>query len=592
MIEMNELSSKIDRRSSVTNEETDSTRAARYPAIASSGVPSRKKKINSVDVFATSLCLLCLLAAIIIVIPLMTYSAQLGYNKQIIAIGFLLGVMNQCMLRTVPQTFILLEVQYGPSTLQNLDGILRWSPLANNLSLWWRALVVTFLLLPLGLSVGYKRYTGGVGALRPTLVQATLGPCAPPGTLNVGFTSTMANATLPFIASTTDDTPLPDFSIKGQVYGYNLVLFSETMAAALDIPFADNVSDIQQALGPNEVVILSADVRATVAQHSPFTATERADEGFWADPFKYGNFKPISLNNGYVFAWLGLDNAAGNAPQWFNSTWVFLGTWKTDDNVTHDEPSFRQSAQRFMISRHSCHATWNVTSGSIILASATCGDALPDQYQYYENCQLNIGLTVPPVLSEYLGGFATARNQSHWLMSTSTMSVAATYQSRVASDLTRVPVQVNGPVMLWWEEHQTGDFPLDPVTYNFRERYNGTLTKTLHREVMQAEWTLYLILAAQPLLTTVAFVAICLLHTVPVGRGLGLVSVLAGVERDSLDVLAGATLSGETKKAVRMEVRVVDEVDHLRGRLIKRLQYILGSQVKGHEMLDPKVVYH
>jgi len=54
---------------------------------------------------------------------------------------------------------------------------------------------------------------------------------------------------------------------------------------------------------------------------------------------------------------------------------------------------FLPLAMRFDLRRHNCTATWKITRTSIELESADCDrDPLDADYQYYDNCQLNLPL--------------------------------------------------------------------------------------------------------------------------------------------------------------------------------------------------------
>lgn len=550
------------------------------PLFVSSGLgrPARKPIVNWVDAAATLLSVLCLIASVVVISPSFAYAAELAYTRQIIAVGFLLGVMSQCMLRTVPFAFLLIEAQYGRSTLQNLDGLLRWTPLANNLGAIWRTCIVILLLLPLGLSVGYKRYTGGIGDTHATMKTVGLGPTAPPGTQGIGFTSTMTNATLPFVGATIDNETVPSFGAArggggggGQVYGYNLVLFSTTDAAALDAPLPENVSSIQHSLGPGEAATISADVRGTASHYHTLGDSDRSNAS-WADAWTYGAWKTITLYNGYKFGFLAVSTASGDGPGWYNSSWVYMGAYPTDNDDDDDRVTFQRTASLCTVSRKSCHATWTVTSSSILLASATCDSDLWSGYQYLTSSQLGVADSMPPLMAEYLAPFATTRNASDWRVPSFALAAASMYQSRVASSSGSVPVQLAGSLYQDWLLNDTTSgtsfgtindtgTPLNLSTGAYTERYNGTLTRVLNRPVLRADWSLYALLAIQPSLTALAFVAVCALHETPISRGFGLISVLAGVERGGLDVLAGATFSGETKRSVTMEIRVVEDDD-------------------------------
>jgi hypothetical protein len=559
------------------------------------GKPSRKHLVNFVDVIALSTCLLCLAGAIVVVKPSLSYATTLGYTRQIIAVGFLLGVMTQCMLRVVPHAFLLVEARFGRSTLQNFDGLLRWTPLADHLGVVWRVLLIVLLLLPLGLSIGYKRYTGGIGYghVNSTLVE--LGPTAPPGTQGIGSSTTVTNATAPFIAATLATEKVPDFESGAKaVYGYNLVLLSKTRAAALDAPLPEHVASIQSSLGSVESTTISAKVRGTVSQYHLLTDADRTNASY-KSAWQNGGWKTLSLYNGDKFGFLAVSNAYSDDPASYNSSWIYLGTFPTNDNADEDRVRFQNTANLVTVSRNHCNATWNLTSSSILLASATCGAPLWDGYQYYTGSQLGVADTMPSIMMEYLAPFATTRNASKWAVPSYAMAVASMYQSRIASTDGAVPVQRAGIINYYWSLDTA---PNDTYTYdnlvvgNYVERYNGTLTSILQRPVLRADGSLYVLLAIQPMLSLIAFITTVLLRQVPLAHGFGLISLLAGVEREDLDLLAGATLSGQTKKAVSVAVEIVKETD-LVGESTSRLRYVIGQRARGRvRQLDRRIKYH
>ncbi|OQV09701.1 hypothetical protein CLAIMM_13793 [Cladophialophora immunda] len=562
--------------------------------VTSLGRPVRKGSINWVDALATLLSMLCLIGAIVVVNPSFSYSAYLGYTEQIIVVGFLLGIMTQCMLRTVPHAFLLIEARYGQSTLQNFDGLLRWTPLADNMGVIWTVLLGVLLLLPLGLSIGYKRYTGGIGSTGSVTTVVEFGTSSPPGTQSTGVLNQMVNATLPFMAATTTNETLPEFGTgSGQVYGYNLALFSVTEAAALDIPLSETVLSIQAELGSGELAIVSADVRGTMARHHPLSNTSID----WEDAWTYGDWSASNLwGDEYYLGFLAVSGPKDDDPRSWNSSWVFLGAFNESvaNNVSENAIAFQQAARLFTLSRVGCHATWNITTGSILLAAARCGDELWKGYQFYTSCQLAIAERVPSLLPEYLAPFTTFRKGSPWELSTYVMSVASSYQSRMASSLGSVPVQVNGSIYQDWAlaTNSTAASPLNLTSGLYQETYNSTLTKSIQRPVLRSDWLLYGLLAIQPFLTVLGIVTIYLLRRVPLAHGFGLISVLAGVDKDGLDILAGATLSGQTKKAVSMQVDVVEDVNPSNGTLTRRLRYSLGRLGLAHPLVDTKLKYY
>lgn len=75
------------------------------------------------------------------------------------------------------------------------------------------------------------------------------------------------------------------------------------------------------------------------------------------------------------------------------------------------------------------------------------------------------------------------------------------------------------------------------------------------RPTMQKTRWLYLVLAIQPLLTIIAAILTVILHSTPLSKGFGLISILSGIDRQSLDHLAGTSLSGELIKAVKLVIK-------------------------------------
>lgn len=76
------------------------------------------------------------------------------------------------------------------------------------------------------------------------------------------------------------------------------------------------------------------------------------------------------------------------------------------------------------------------------------------------------------------------------------------------------------------------------------------------RPTLKKSPLLYIILAVQPLLIIVILVLVgTVFHPVPIGKGFRLVSILAGIDRQSLDILAGATLSGELNEATKLVIK-------------------------------------
>ena len=79
---------------------------------------------------------------------------------------------------------------------------------------------------------------------------------------------------------------------------------------------------------------------------------------------------------------------------------------------------------------------------------------------------------------------------------------------------------------------------------------NDTVIYT--RPAVRRSSALYIVLLLQPTLTIVALILLAVLHSTPVGKDFGLVSVLSGIEHEKLDILHGAALSGDLAKKVQL----------------------------------------
>ncbi|KAL2354588.1 hypothetical protein BJ546DRAFT_977899 [Cryomyces antarcticus] len=152
-----------------------------------------------------------------------------------------------------------------------------------------------------------------------------------------------------------------------------------------------------------------------------------------------------------------------------------------------------------------------------------------------------------PQLLEYLGPFSIIRISSHWLMPTVTTSVAMMMWSRVAA--------LNGLA-----RQRRIPSPTDPVgVAHLAEVYypvNDAVVSA--RQTLLKSWLLYAVLVVQPALSIAMLVLCAFFCATPIDDGFGLVAILAGVEKESLDLLKGAALSGEVKYQVALDIAVVN----------------------------------
>lgn len=221
-------------------------------------------------------CSLTCLALAVATVSNESWSWRLGVkNYQLIVLGFVLGIMQLCLVSVAPPMFLLLEARFGPSTLQNYEGLLRNQVLSTGLSYVWRFILTVMVILPLGLSVAYKTFTGGESIMITDATEhnpagrISYGMFVPPGLQLLGAEtgiSLFANVTIPYIvASSTKDAPEPQFSMRERASGYNVLSLNNESTAMLDIPDPDFVSQIQNMLAGGESWNLTSPVFGTVA---------------------------------------------------------------------------------------------------------------------------------------------------------------------------------------------------------------------------------------------------------------------------------------------------------------------------------------
>jgi hypothetical protein len=414
------------------------------------------------------------------------------------------------------------------------------------------------------------------------IVVGSYSPTGPPGFQNVGTTTIMANATVPFLAAARDDMPLPSFD-NPTAYGFNILLLSNTSAAALDGPHPSRVDEIQQELSLDEVLILTAEVRATVVCYNSTAETHRHDASFWGKYYHTGDeLKSIQMLPKwwqYSFGVRAKGSPASNVPWEWDQSWIFAGTFAGMFAGDRGLADFQQRALGFDISRYPCQGTWRITRSSVDLLSGTCSDKpLPYQFQWFKNSFITAASENMFILSQYLGRFHPGSALSQWEIPTHVVSIASMFESYIAAAEGFVHLQPEGPIWNFWNLTTEVEFP-------YIETY--IVNDTSYKEVptIKATAPLYIVLFLQPILTIVAWLATMLLHDIPISKGFGLLSILAGVETDGLDILEGATLSGELEEPVRMTIDIsgvespsprvfyVVSGKGMNGRLVRRRKY-------------------
>lgn len=577
------------------------------------GKPRAKHRFSVSDLSVTALSLVCLAMAVMAVAN-EAVSWRLGVaNNQLIAVGFLLSIMNLCLGSVTSTFFLLIEARFGSSILQNYDGILRNKPMAPRLGLPWRVVLSLFLVLPIVVSVAYKTFKGGqslkgVKSADYVSIPTNYGMVATPGLMVTGQNPTglaqYFNATQHFQASTSpvngSEPPLPQFP---KSYGYNVLLLNGNSTAVLDILHPDFIAAVQDVLAVGESWVVSAPVIGTVATLSTFKAVD-----------------PSGFATALQSACTSADDAirsAGNANWTYNSMDIWAhdtsSLWLLDQDNLSDQsmqyvsffplyrglvdcPGLLPYIQLYNIYRQQCQGTWSITRAGIELTNGSC-DGAPlsaDKQQMITWNNMKLPYFYLPTLLDFLNPFSPfgSRNQSDWNGPYMATSMAAMVWSRVVAIDTIGSLPLSAA-----SRYDTNSYSW---TTSAGTRLNFEDIKLLYRvdpsdqtilyirPTLQKSPLLYFILAFQPLLTVAILGAILTMHSVPLDKGFGLVSILSGIDRRTLDILSGASLSGELTHRVKLLISPTDNGRF--GKLDFRAIHV-SQDSKGKEQLRRDVLY-
>ena len=528
------------------------------------GIPRRKRSLEKSDLLVVLGSLLCLAAAIVTVSPSTSVPWRLGITHQFQVIGFLMSLMNQFSLSIAPRFLTLIEARFGSSYLQNFDAILRKSVTTSETSIFWRAILVALLALPMGLSVAYKEFIHGFSHFPVANTTGSFyGLTGPLGLQkddgNGQGLSFMANATTEYYNTAINaNSTQPTFP---QAFGFNTLLLSNESSAKLDGPYPDYVQAIQARLTTTDAFLLDTNVNGTVTTYNNSIESHRNDTDFWdsylsdlpqnPDDDKT-TFDDIDLAEKLVHMNLYIGQHLDllmNSLEVRNTSWAFISFTPTppfgmskSNRKEKLGQDFRHSAMLFHTRRERCHGTWRITYNSVQLENGTCDQqSLPDDAQL---CFTNSTLAIPQFymasIAEYLLAFADERRQSPWLLPTFTTVLAGALWSRIValnSYFTRKP-------------NETADDT--PLQQSFHYLVQDTATSV--RPTMNAPLPLYITLMVQPALTIAFLIGCVWQRRTPIDKGFGLIALLSGVRVETLKLLGGASVSGKLTGPVRVQI--------------------------------------
>jgi hypothetical protein len=552
------------------------------------GKPTMKKRLHGLDVFAASLAFICVVLALFAVAH-NNFSWRLGVgNYQLIVIGFALNIMNLCLATITPTLFIFLEARFGISVLQNYDAILRNKPLASRVSIAWRIVLGLMLALPIGLSIAYKTFTGGQSALmvdtRDYISNASFyGMFPPPGLQLIGShigLSIFFNATAPLLVASSlhSNGSEPPPPIYPQPYGFNILSLNNESTAVLDIPQPVYVSAIQELLALGESWKITAPVSATVAT---LNRSKTEDPTVFNSTFisacenktSWG-LTSTDLYNGWFLILLEQINQSNQSMQ-------YIGFAPAAPQILcPDLPTY---IQLYNVNRQQCQGTWSVTRGGIQLVDGSCnGTVLPLDKQKIIFDQEEVGGYYSAALIETMGPFSGgSRNQSAWLGPSISTSVAAMVWSRITG--------LDSPAQFNTSEFNSSTGQLNNTGYPWLTYPVTNQTVLYTRPTLRKTGLLYFVIAIQPMLIATILVLTVTFRSTPLDKGFGLVSILSGVDRQSLDSLAGATLSGELTQPVKLDIFPVQ--DDKNGKIEYRIAASPSAPVHRWKLAQ-NVIYH
>ncbi|CAO1605979.1 hypothetical protein XANCAGTX0491_009479 [Xanthoria calcicola] len=481
---------------------------------------------------------------------------------------------------------------FGTSTLQNYNGILRNEITTSGLSSWWRIILSMLVALPLALSVAYKTFTGGE-SVKTIDASAYIGNTtyygmfAPPGLQLLGEKkgtgiSLFSNATLPFaMATSLQDGSEPPLPAHAQPYGFNVLLLNDESSALLDAPHPNYVTVVQTLLAGGESWTITAPVSATVAtlNHSRSQDPDAFEEHFYsfceAAEASSGAYTHMTAVDGWSVVLLNHASPGDQTLQYIGLT--------PDPGIEH-MPScseFFPYAKLYDVNRQFCRGTWSITRGGIQLVNGSCsGHALPpDGQEIIVHNRLFLGVAYMSSLVELLAPFVTTRNNSKWTSPYMATGVAAMLWSRISvvnSPLSQDKSFITPKKLARLTPEEAGlVYPLNDAVF-------------YRRPTLRKSGLLYFVLGIQPLLVVSILILIAsVFHSTPLDKGFGLISILSGIDRRSLDVLAGAALSGELKKRVKLVMRPV--ANDQKGAMV---YYVTASSRIANGELVPAIPYH
>ena len=538
------------------------------------GVPGQIHRYTPMDLVATAIVLLGFIVASTAVLNRST-AVFLGQTNQLILVGLVLSIMGYCTQRQMKRLSLYYEARAGRSTLQNFEAILCTNYFSQAASVLPRLVLLFLFVLPLGLSVSYKKFIGGFTTIGVESTGATFGPTAAPGYQLIGNgLSLLVQVYLPFWIKPS----------LGRTYGFNLYIADNRTAAILDAPLPKDLLRLQESLDEHESMNVTARVNATVTESMDISPSERYDyDGYWHEKqslFNQSGLTPADSNVTRQNIWAGTNMHPVTLN--YNYTEIYLSLWNETQGQT-----FYSEAERFVSTRRTCVGVWSVSRSNVRLVDVTSLQPTEDVDVTQQRIIMNGMNMIRPLFLQFLGEYDW-KTRERW-----DQPLPGTLDSGGSPQF--YPIFNTRPALvaaMLWARITSENGPERPKVSGFELRYTeyvkiaGDIRIAKQIVTLRRSPWLIVVLAIHPLLTVLAVLAKATLYDTPIGNEFGVISLLAGITEEGHDVLRGAALSGKLSQKVRVRfwTRKVDGLEY------ERLQLDLGSQVKS-DRLDRKVKY-
>ena len=539
------------------------------------GVPRCIRRFDRIDLGATAVVLLAFIVASTTVLykPI---AVSLSQTKQLIIVGLMLSIMGYCTQKQIQRLSLYYEARTGKSTLQNFEALLCTDYLSQSASLQPRLVLLFLFALPLVLSVAYKNFIGGFTTINVRSTDARFGLTAAPGYQLIGDgLSLLVEVYLPFWIK-------PGL---GRAFGFNLYIADNGTAAILDAPLPNDLLRLQGSLEGHESMNITAEVNATVTESIDLSLSERYDyDGYWYGKeslFNQSGLIPDNVTNEtYQNLWAGTNY--NNITLNYNYTEIYLSLWNDTKGQT-----FYSEAERFVSSRRTCVGVWNLTRSDVYLVDVTSLQPA-DQIDVTQQRIIENGMDmIRPLFLQFLGEFDWKTRES-WDQPLPGNSTSGGPPQFFPTLNTR-PALV---AAMLWARMTSENGPERPRVSGYERKYasypKAASDIKLVKKIVtlrRSPW-LIAVLVVHPILTVLAVLAKAMLYTTPIGDGFGVISLLAGMGGEGLEVLRGAALSGKLSKKVRVRFTARKE----EGLDYERLHLDLGFRAKS-DRLRPKIKY-